>query len=121
MKTTNGQKAMNFLASQPLVFQIQSLRRWFGDDGLSQKELADLAGIPDRQLRFLESLRTLPQSVRVLLAIAMALNTNIENLIIPDLVEDLRATINARRATTTTAATAPPPANLPCRRYDAGA
>jgi transcriptional regulator with XRE-family HTH domain len=65
---------------------------------MTQAELAALAGISPRLLRSYEACRSLPQSVQSLLCLTIALKVPFEWLIEPRLLDELRATIEARRA-----------------------
>jgi len=118
MNTTQEEDAELF-GRPPLVYQIRSLRQWHGDDGLSQRQLSELANINERKVRELESCRVLPASIREVLAIAIALDTTVEELVIPDIIADLHAEIATRRLEgrkeEKESATAAPPNNLPCQ------
>ena len=82
----------------PLTLHIRRLRQWYGEEGLTQAELAALAGISPRLLRSLESCRSLPQSVDALLRVAIALRLPVESLVDPRHVERLRRAIDRRRS-----------------------
>jgi transcriptional regulator with XRE-family HTH domain len=81
----------------PLVFELRQLRLYARDAGLSQAELASIAGISPRLLRSYETCRALPASVKALLCLAVALKVPFEWLIEPRLLESMRAAIDARR------------------------
>lgn len=118
MNTTQEEDAELF-GRPPLVYQIRSLRQWHGDDGLSQRQLSELANINEKKVRELESCRVLPESICEVLAIAIALNTTVEELVSPDIVADLHAEIETRRLERQKkekeSAKAAPPNNLPCQ------
>lgn len=118
MNTTQKEDAELF-GRPPLVYQIRSLRQWHGDDGLSQRQLSELANINEKKVRELESCRVLPASIREILAIAIALDTTVEELVIPDIIADLQAETATRRLESRKeekeSATATPPNNLPCQ------
>lgn len=52
----------------PLALHIRRLRQWYGETGLSQAELAKLAGVSPKSLYAHEHRRALPQVVESLLA-----------------------------------------------------
>jgi transcriptional regulator with XRE-family HTH domain len=81
----------------PLSLHIRRLRQWYGEDGLTQAELAELAGLSPRLLRSLEACRSLPHAVEALFAISIALRLPLESLIDPRQVERLRQAIEERR------------------------
>ncbi len=81
----------------PLTFHVRRLRQWYGESGLSQGQLAELAGISPRLLRQYEARRDLPQTLGCLLALALALEVPIEWLIAPEIVEQAKAAVEARR------------------------
>jgi transcriptional regulator with XRE-family HTH domain len=82
----------------PLVFEIRQLRLYAREAGLTQAELAHLAGISPRLLRSYEACRALPHSVQSLLCLAFALKVPFEWLIAPRLLDEVRATVESRRA-----------------------
>ncbi|MFA5061539.1 MAG: helix-turn-helix transcriptional regulator [Patescibacteria group bacterium] len=98
MDTTNDQER-DLEQSGSLVFHIRRLRQWHGESGLSQTELAELAGVSERQLRLYECSRYLPLSVQFMFAVAIALQVPMERLIDPEYFENLKRDINRRRAT----------------------
>lgn len=81
----------------PLAFHIRRLRQWYDAAGLSQAELADLAGISYWVLQEYETRRALPRTVEVALSLALALEVPLEELIDPLRVERIRAAIAKRR------------------------
>ena len=83
----------------PLVLHIRSLRQWHGDQGISQSELAYLAGITPRLLHDYEAAPALPSAVRTLMSLAIALEIPIEQLIAPQIRDELQAAIKQRRST----------------------
>ena len=60
-------------------------------------ELAQLVGISNCRLNIHEHRRTLPQMVRVLVALAIALDVSIEGLIDPRHLEQIRVEVEGRR------------------------
>lgn len=68
---------------RPLALLIRSQRQWHGDQPLTQKELAERAGISVRQLKHYETRRDLPRAVEAMLCIAEALEVTIDELITP--------------------------------------
>lgn len=81
----------------PLALHIRRLRLWHGDGGMSQRELAELAGVSVRMLRAYEDCRALPQLVVFLLAVALALKVPMEWLFAPEILEKMKQTIEGRR------------------------
>lgn len=81
----------------PLAFHIRRLRQWYEAAGLSQAELAELAGISYWVLQEYETRRALPRTVEVVLSLALALEVPFEELIDPLRVKQLRAAIAKRR------------------------
>lgn len=86
----------DFQEEGPLALHIRRLRQWFGTDGMSQTDLAVLAGVSPRLLRGYESARLLPKSVEELLSIALVLRVPVERLIAPDQLDRLRRAIEER-------------------------
>lgn len=84
---------------RPLALHIRRLRQWFGDRGLLQAELAFLSGVSLRLVRKYEATRRLPRAVEAVVAMSLALDVSIEQLIAPDLIQALRAAIDERRET----------------------
>jgi len=84
-------------AQGPLALHIRSLRQWYGKVGLSQAELAGLAGLSPRHLRRYESSRALPFILEALLSIALVLKVPLESLIDPERLERLKQAVEARR------------------------
>ncbi len=82
----------------PLALHIRHRRKLYGDHGLSQRELATLAGVSRRALVVSEARRRFTESVRLLLAVAIALKVRVEGLIDPRHGEDVRRAVEARRA-----------------------
>jgi transcriptional regulator with XRE-family HTH domain len=83
---------------RPLALHIRRLRQWHAEEGLSQAELAELAGISPKLLRRYETYRSLPPMVEGLLAVALALKVPVEGLLAPRHLERLRERVDARRA-----------------------
>ncbi|MFA5127779.1 MAG: helix-turn-helix transcriptional regulator [Patescibacteria group bacterium] len=81
----------------PLALHIRRLRQWYGETGIEQQDLAQIAGVSDRQLRVYERGRALPQSIEFLLSIALALGVPMEWLINPNRLEKIRQQIDERR------------------------
>lgn len=96
MITTNGVPTSTS-PNEPLALHIRSLRQWYGKSGLSQQELAELAGISTRVLKRYESCRELPRSLECLLAVALVLDVPAERLLDPRLLRRLSEAIATRR------------------------
>ena len=80
-----------------LALHVRRLRQWYGNTGLSQGALAELAGLSTRHLRRYENATTLLPPIITLVRIAIALNVAVETLIDSDVLDELRADIEARR------------------------
>ncbi|MFA5061651.1 MAG: helix-turn-helix transcriptional regulator [Patescibacteria group bacterium] len=94
---SHDQENSDEIDTSPLGFHIRRLRQWYGEGGLSQRELADLADVSPRQLRMYESCRMLPEPISFLLSLALALRVPLESLINETVVNRLRAEIERRR------------------------
>lgn len=81
----------------PLALHIRSLRLWYGNRGISQDELSELAGVSDRVLRKYETSRVLPESLACLLSVAIALEVPPEDLVDPRQLAGIKAGIESRR------------------------
>jgi transcriptional regulator with XRE-family HTH domain len=81
-----------------LALHVRQLRQWYGESGLSQRELATLAGITPRAVCKYESATRLPTSLACLVAVAAALRVPIERLIDPRLREKIVNAVESRRA-----------------------
>lgn len=95
-------------AEGSLALHIRRLRQWYGEEGLSQTELAEFAGLSLRQLQRYESSRSLPLVLEAILAIALVLKVPIERLIDPRRIERLNQAIEQRRAAQEGMANQPP-------------
>jgi len=82
----------------PLAFHIRRLRQWYGTEGLTQEELAAIAGVHPRTVEFYERTTTMPAAVSSFLAIMLALRQTSEIVVAPHLLDKLRRDIEARRA-----------------------
>ena len=82
---------------QFLALHIRRLRQWYGEKSLKQDELAKLAGVSKRQLRRYESCRELPPGLSIPLSIAIALEQPLESIIASDIIDEIRADVEARR------------------------
>lgn len=81
----------------PLAFHIRRLRQWYGSEGLTQKELAAIAGVHLRTVEFYERTTKLPAAVNSFLAIMIALRQTSEIVVAPHLLDSLHRDIEARR------------------------
>lgn len=84
-------------ARSPLAFHLRRLRQWHGDKGLMQAELAYLSGVSLRFLRGYEGARKLPRNIKALIALSLALEVPIEELIAPQLTDALRGGVAERQ------------------------
>lgn len=80
-----------------LAFHIRRRRHFHGDRKLSQAELSAVAGVCPRVLRSYEMSRSLPRSVKNILAIALALEIPVEEIICSSLLMEMRRAIEKRR------------------------
>lgn len=92
----NNPKAVS-LDAQPLALHIRRHRQWHGEAGLSQEDLARLAGVSTRSLHRYENGRELPRPVEILLAVSLTLDVPLTSLIDPRLVAKMQSRIDARR------------------------
>ncbi len=83
----------------PLAFHVRRLRQWYGTEGLTQEELAAIAGVHLRTVEFYERATAMPSSVTAFLAIMIALRQTSEIVVAPHQLDKLRRDIEARRAT----------------------
>lgn len=81
----------------PLALHIRRLRQWYGEKGISQIQLAALAGLTRETVHGYENRRSLPTSIKVLLQLALALNRSMEELLDPRYVGEIRRQIEQRR------------------------
>ena len=85
--------------SAPLAFHVRRLRQWYGTEGLTQEELAAIAGVHPKTVAFYEHTTAMPAAVRAFLAIMIALRQTSERVVAPHLLDKLRRDIEARRTT----------------------
>lgn len=90
---------MSRIRPEPLVFLLRSRRQWYGETELTQRELAELAGVPASFVEEYERLRRLPVSLRHVLRLTLALQVPFEKLVAPQVVDRLLDEIGARRKT----------------------
>lgn len=84
-------------ASDPFLFPVRTLRQQYGENGLSQEELASIAGISTRTLRDLEDGRANP-NLESTIRLSIALDVPIDDLLDQDWISHLRGDIESRRA-----------------------
>ncbi|MBI4817755.1 MAG: helix-turn-helix transcriptional regulator [Deltaproteobacteria bacterium] len=84
-------------ASDLALFPVRTLRQQYGENGLSQEELANIAGIAVRTLRDIEEGRTNP-SLESTIRLSIALDIPIDDLLDQDWITHLRGEIESRRA-----------------------
>ncbi len=80
-----------------LAYHVRRYRQWYGASGISQEELARIAGVDIHFLQRAERATRLPHAVEGMLRVALALGHGFEEVIAPEYVESLRASIIARR------------------------
>ena len=81
----------------PLVLHLRRHRFCHGDRKLGQAELAALAGISARQLRQYETSTQLPRAVANLLAVAVALDVRVEDIIAHRALHAIQERVRERR------------------------
>lgn len=86
-----------------LALHVRRLRQWYGDEGLTQEELAALAAVNERTIREYEGATNLSCFVEPLMRVALALQVPFERLISPHVLDMLREEVEARRRTLATA------------------
>jgi DNA-binding XRE family transcriptional regulator len=82
----------------PLAFHVRRYRQWHGETGISQTELARVAGVSRRFLVEIESARHLQLSLEAMLRVAQALGHPIEELVAPQQLAEIRQSVEERRA-----------------------
>lgn len=88
-----------------LAFHVRRYRQWYGDKGISQEQLARIAGVDVHFVQRAERAKKLPHGIEAMLRIAIALGHHLEDVVAPEYVESLRTTIAARTTPPTTAST----------------
>ncbi len=83
---------------RPLVLRVRGLRTCRLGDAMTQRQLADLAGITLKRLQRLETMRVMPHELQELHALALALQVPMEQLFHPQWGEDHRTIIEDRRS-----------------------
>lgn len=93
------QKPRRFLVRNegPLALHIRRVREWYGTRGMTQEELAYVAGLSPRVLRKYESARTIPPIFRTMVLLALALEVPVEHLVEPRELEEMRLAVGIRR------------------------
>lgn len=84
--------------TKPLALHIRARRQWYGETGLTQDQLAKLAGITPTLLGSYETRRELPRGLQVLIAISVALELPLQALIDPRHFNDIRRQVQDRLA-----------------------
>lgn len=82
----------------PLVLHLRRVRQWYGERGISRKELGELAGVTVRAIREYEALRRLPRCLESLLRISIALHRGVESLVDPRVLFELTKEVEVRRS-----------------------
>ena len=83
---------------QRLSLRLRSFRQFHGSTPLGQERLAALAGVPVRQLHKLETLRSIPYQLRVLLQLAGALDCSLDDLVVRHTNEPSAVVVALRRS-----------------------
>lgn len=96
-KTQRLKRRIAYRVQHPLVLHLRKRRFSYGDNKLGQAELAVLAGIAPRQLRKYEACTRLPRAVANLLAIAVALDVHLDDLVADTTLQAIRDTVAKRR------------------------
>ena len=92
----NSKSSPPVSSHRPLALHLRRFRKWCGDQGLRQVELAFLSGVSVRLIRKYEGARELPRAVEAFVALSLVLDVPLEQLIAPDLINALRAAIAER-------------------------
>ena len=79
-----------------LAFHLAPCRQWYGDLGITQAELAEVAGVSRHFIMHVENACALQASVESTLRVALALGYPVEELIAPQRVAKLAAEITER-------------------------
>ncbi len=78
------------------ALSLRHRRRWHEGAGLSQRELARRVGLMPRQLYRLERRTDLPEALRQVLLVALALGSTVEDLVSAETLAALRAEVSRR-------------------------
>ena len=81
----------------PLALHIRRVREWYGTRGMTQEELAYVAGVSPRAIRKYESTRTIPPIFRAMLLLALAMEVPVEHLVEPQQLDEMRLAVGVRR------------------------
>jgi transcriptional regulator with XRE-family HTH domain len=81
-----------------LAFHVRRNRQWYGQHGISQHDLAMIAGVSQSFLRRAESGHTLQPSMEAMLRVSLALRRPIEDLVAPGRLREIREGVERRRA-----------------------
>lgn len=81
----------------PLAFHLRGHRQFYGQTPLSQKEFAELSGLPAWIVRRYEKSRRLPVVFEQILRLALALNVPVNNLVAPHVLDPIVDEISTRR------------------------
>ena len=80
-----------------LAFHLHPRRQWYGDLGITQAELAEVAGVSRRFITHVENACELQASVEATLRVALALGYSVEELIAPNRVAKIAEEVAQRR------------------------
>src|SRR5437899_9369 len=81
-----------------LAFHVRRSRQWYGHNGISQHDLALIAGVAQSSVRYAESTDSIPRNVEVLLSVAAALHCPLEEIVAPHRLAEIREAVEKRRA-----------------------
>lgn len=81
-----------------LAFHARRYRQWYGERGVSQAELARIAGVGLHFLQRAERAKRLPHAIEGMIRVALALGHRLEDIVDPEYVEALRSSIEARKS-----------------------
>lgn len=91
----------NTFATEPLetslAFHVRRWRKWYGDSGLSQQELAAISGVSVAYLRKCEYASRIQPSLESFVRVALALGKPIEKLVSPQTLHHLEKEVEANR------------------------
>jgi len=82
----------------PIAFHLRRCRQWYGPHGISQLDLARIAGVSDRVIWHAEKSCELQPSIEAMLRIAAAIGRPLEELVAPKKLQAIRKDVEKRRA-----------------------
>ena len=82
----------------PLAFHLRPQRQWYGEHGITQRDLAQVAGVSLRFITFLENACDLQVSIEAVMRVAFALGCPVEAIVAPQRVAAIKEEIERAKA-----------------------